>query len=268
MARTHHVRILNGRFCILQRARIFAAGMLAWLMASSSMGVAGTTLVVSVGSSMKPALHEIAQTYQAVHRNTTVVLNEGGSGALQMQIQHGAPVDVFVSAARMYMDSLVHKGLVIAASRVTIAHNQLALIAHPSNRTVTSWRSLADPRTARVGLGEPRSVPAGAYARETLTQMGLWESVQRKAVFARDVSQVLTFVQTGNVDAGVVYKTDVMRGTNVRLVEVAPDESHSSIEYLAAVVSAAHEPRAANMFVVFLKSPAAQAILRRYGFLV
>jgi molybdate transport system substrate-binding protein len=130
------------------------------------------------------------------------------------------------------------------------------------------FQGLADDSIRLIALGDPASVPAGQYGRQTLTYFHLLEKLNSRFVLAKDVRQVLTYVETGNADAGLVYATDAQASTRVRVVATAPDSSHDPILYPAAVVKGTHNEETARKFVEFLASPAARAIFVKHGFTI
>jgi molybdate transport system substrate-binding protein len=176
-------------------------------------------------------------------------------------------VDVFAAAAEKEMDDLVKAGRMEARTRADFASNRLVLIAPKASR-LAGWDGLRGSGVRRIALGQPDSVPAGRYAKETLTRRGLWEPLQKKLVFAGNVRQTLSYVAMGNADAGLVFATDArIEANRVRVVAVTvPGKDHSPILYPAAVVAGAKNADAARRFVAYLRTPAAQAILKRYGF--
>jgi molybdate transport system substrate-binding protein len=187
---------------------------------------------------------------------------------LQRQIEQGAPVDIFFSAAEKQMDSLQDKGLVEASTRRNVAQNELVLIAPVSSATIHNFQDLSNLDTKVVALGEPATVPAGTYGRQTLERLGLLAAVEKKIVLAKDVRAVLTYVETGNADAGLVYQTDAQGSVKVRIVAVAPSDSHDAIVYPAAVLKGVKNLSEAKSLLALLCRREADAIYRRHGFLV
>ncbi len=229
---------------------------------------ANTTLVVSAAASLKDVLEEIAKGYRQSKPGIDVRYNFGASGALQEQIENGAPVDVFISAAKKQMDALEQKGMLLPGSRRNLAGNQLVLVAPKSRTGLTSFSKLADPGVKRVAIGEPRSVPAGQYAEQVLQKLGIYESLKPKFVLANNVRQVLAFVESGNADAGIVYLTDAKISDKVKVVAIANERFHSPIVYPMAVLKTSQNASAAKSFVQYLSSNPAKALLRKYGFIV
>jgi molybdate transport system substrate-binding protein len=226
-------------------------------------------LLVSAAASLKDVLGEVNDLYQKQHPGVSVSLNLGGSGTLETQIEQGAPADVFISAAPEEMDALASKGLLRANTRIALLTNRLVLIVPRGNRGIGGLHSfqdllLADVRT--VALGDPRSVPAGMYAQQTLTALGIYDAVRHKAVYASDVRQVLAYVETGSADAGIVYATDAESSSRVRIAAEAPAGAAPHIVYPAAALKSSAHPADAQNYLRFLQSDAARAVFLRYGF--
>ncbi len=208
---------------------------------------------------------EIETQYRQTHGNVEFRNNFGGSGTLALEIEQGAPVDVFLSAAAGPMDELQAKGMIEPETRLDLLRNTLVLIA-PSGSGLQGFAGLTGKDVRQIALGDPGSVPAGQYGKQTLTALKLYEPVKGKVVLAKDVRQVLTYVETGNADAGLVYATDAQGDARVRIVAAAPDGTHDPIVYPVAVVGAGRESGAAQLFVEYLKSPAAATIFVKHGF--
>ncbi len=224
-------------------------------------------LTVSAAISLKDALDEAKQIYTAENSNVTIAANYGASGTLQLQIEQGAPVDIFLSAAPKQMDALAAKGLLLEGTRKDLLRNEVVLIVpRDSSAGISSFQDLTRADVKQVALGEPVTVPAGQYAKEVLTSLGIYDAVNSKAILAKDVRQVLTYVETGNVDAGIVYATDAMSSAKVKVVATAPAKSHSPVIYPAAVIKESKNPAAAQAFLDFLAGPRGRAVFQKYGF--
>jgi molybdate transport system substrate-binding protein len=226
-----------------------------------------TNLTVSVAASLQNAMGELAPIFERSHPAVKLTFNYGGSGALEQQIESGAPVDAFISAAPKPMDRLAAKDLILTDTRRDLLENQLVLIAPKNNAGPNSFQDLADPKVKLIALGEPASVPAGDYGRQVLEFLHVWQAVQPKLVLAKDVRQVLSYVETGNADAGIVYATDAHESASVRVAATAPAGSHTPVVYPAAVVKTSKNAAAARDFLTFLAGPDAKAVFVRHGFL-
>ncbi|VBB07667.1 Hypothetical protein LUCI_2932 [Lucifera butyrica] len=224
-------------------------------------------LTVSAAASLKDVLAEIGKNYQAKHPNVKLSFNLGSSGALQQQIEQGAPADLFISAAPKQMDELQKKNLIDRESRRNLVENKLVLIVpSDSKSTLTSYNDLTNDTVKKISIGEPGAVPAGQYAEQVLQKLNIWQKVQDKLVFAKDVRSVLAYVETENVDAGIVYKTDAAISKKVKIVAAAPDGTHKPIIYPAAVVAGSKQKQAAQDFLTYLASAEAATVFEKYGF--
>jgi molybdate transport system substrate-binding protein len=229
---------------------------------------AGTgNIIVSAAVSLSDALAEIKTAFEAENPGATISYNLGASGDLQLQIDQGAPVDVFLSAGKKQMDEIDGRGLVLAGTRTNIAGNALVLIV-PTNSTlgITSVNDITKAEVKKVAIGNTATVPAGQYAQQSLKKLGLWDSIQSKLIPGDNVRAVLTYVQTGNVDAGFVYSTDAMTSKDVTVVATVPDDSHDPIIYPGAVINTTKQPDLAKAFLSYVAGPKGQAILAKYGF--
>jgi molybdate transport system substrate-binding protein len=231
------------------------------------------SITVSAAISLKDALDELGPIFQLQqHRKnggngTAVTYNYGGSGTLARQIEQGAPVDVFFSAAEKQMDELATQSLIDADSRRDLVGNALVLIAPAQAATnLHSFQDLTGPAVKNIALGETSTVPAGMYAQQTLEHLGLFAALQKKVVYAKDVRAVLTYVETGNADAGLVYQTDANTSKKIRVIAIAPPDSHDPILYPVAVLRDSKNKPAARAFVEFLQGPDARAVFQKYGF--
>jgi molybdate transport system substrate-binding protein len=225
------------------------------------------TLTVSAAASLTDVMEEIKGFYEekTVH---TLVMNYGSSGALQQQIEQGAPADVFISAAQRQMDVLQEEGLILAESRVDLLENKVVLIIPVSgdNKEITDFNSLTTDSLKLLAIGEPESVPAGRYAKEVLSSLGIWKKLEEKCVLGKDVRQVLTYVETGNVDAGIVYMTDALTSEKVKIAATAPAGSHTPVTYPAAIVLGTSVLQVAEDFMAYLQSNEVAEIFERHGF--
>ena len=225
------------------------------------------TLTLSAATSLKDAIFEAQASYRQGHATIDFSNNFSSSGTLAAQIEQGAPADVFLSAADRPIDDLERKGLIAAGSRRNLLRNSLVLIASRDSR-LQDFQGLTGDSVRLIALGDPASVPAGEYGRQTLLSLHLWEKLNAKLVLSKDVRQVLAYVETGNADAGLVYATDALTSDKVRVVAVAPESTHDAIVYPIAAVRGSQNQEAARSFIDYLASPAAQAIFRKHGFTI
>ena len=256
----------RSRHCFYALLLVLAASLCA-CRDSSRATSSRVTLTLSVAASLQNVIVDVESAYQRDHAEVDFRNNFGSSGTLAREIEEGAPVDAFISAAPKPMDSLESKGLIVHATRRNLLRNSLVLIA-PRDSRLRDFQGLMDSSVRLIALGDPASVPAGQYGRQTLTALHLFDKLDSKLVLGRDVRQVLTYVETGNADAGIVYATDAQASGRVRIVAVAPDSSHDAIVYPAAAIKTSLNEEAARSFVEYLGSPAAQAIFVKHGFTI
>lgn len=224
-------------------------------------------LIVSAATSLQAPLTSLRELYRKVNPEVKIIINFGSSGALRQQIEQGAPVDLFFSASTWDMDALTKNQLILTPTRIDLLKNSMVLIVSRGGAWIQNFQDLTSEKLTQIALGQPTSVPAGLYAKETLDYLGIWKQVQAKAVFAKDVKQVLTWVATGNADAGMVYRTDAFNSESVKVVQVAPENSHSPIIHPAAVVKTSSFPREAKGFLNFISSAKAKQVFLNFGFL-
>ena len=224
-------------------------------------------LYVSAAVSVKDALAEIQTLYKKKAPHVKLIYNLGASGSLQKQIEHGAPADIFISAAPRQMNELAAKNLVIQTSRMNLLENKLVLIApKTSPLKLNRFEDLQNAEVKQIGMGEPKVVPAGQYAEQVLKKLDIWDKIQGKIIFAKDARTVLAYVDTGNVDAGIVYKTDAASSAKVKILATAPEGSHQPILYPAAILTATKNQKAAEEFLAFLAGPEGKPVFEKHGF--
>jgi molybdate transport system substrate-binding protein len=223
-------------------------------------------LTLSAAISLKDALDKVAQAYRADRPDTVIHFNLGASGTLQRQIERGAPVDIFISASEDQMNSLESKGLLLPGTRRDLVKNTVVLIVPKGKTGISSFQDLARPEVKVIAIGEPQTVPAGKYAQEVLTHFRLYDQLKPRLVLGKDVRQVLTYVITGNADAGIVYATDAMTTPEVTVVATAPEDSHSPVIYPVAILKSSKETDEAKRFLDFLAGTKAKDVFKKYGF--
>ena len=225
-------------------------------------------LTVSAAVSMKDALQEVQQLYQAKNPGVKITYNLGASGSLQKQIEEGAPADLFISAGVKQMDALEKKGLIKKESRKNLVENQLVLVVGKDSTLVLSrFADLIKPEVKQFAMGVPETVPAGDYTQQVLKRLQIAEALKNKTVLAKDVRTVLAYVETGNVEAGAVYRTDAVSSNKVKIAVVAPPEDHAPIVYPMAVVAATRNSEAAAAFGAYLGGVEARAVFEKHGFI-
>jgi molybdate transport system substrate-binding protein len=238
---------------------------LALIMATGQAAVAGE-ITVSAAASLSNAFKEIAANFEAQHPGAKVALNFGASGALLQQIAKGAPVDVLATADQETMDLAGKQGLLKAGDRYNFTRNRLVVIVPASSaQKIERLDDLGLPAVKRIAVGLPASVPAGRYAKHALDAAKLWSKVEPKIISTQNVRQSLDYVARGEVDAGFVYATDAaLMPEKVRTaLTVSLD---MPILYPVSTLARAPNASEAKQFAHYLKSPAGQAVLAKFGF--
>lgn len=230
-------------------------------------GSQSSALLVGAAASMRSALEAIAPLYQRSGANLQVNYNFGSSGALQQQIEQGAPIDVFISAASKQMNTLQQRNLLVPETRKNLLTNRLVLVT-PKTATLklTNFRQLLKPEIQRIAIGEPRSVPVGQYAIEVFENLGILDRVKAKLVLGNSVKSVLAAVETGDADAGIVYISDARGNHRVVISVIADERLHTPIVYPIAILKSSKSLASARKYANFLQTPPAQAVFKKYGF--
>lgn len=225
--------------------------------------ILAATLHVSAAASLQDALRDIARGY----RGAAILFNFEASSLLARQIVAGAPADVFISADEAKMDQVEKAGLVEKGTRRVLLSNTL-VIAVPSDSKlkISSPQDLEKARM--IAIGQPDSVPAGIYAKAFLQKAGVWDRLAGKLVPTGNVRAALAAVESGDVDAAIIYKTDALIVTSVRIAYEVPAGAAPKILYPAAVIANSNDKPAARRFLGYLQSEAARKIFRRHGFLL
>jgi molybdate transport system substrate-binding protein len=237
-------------------------------LALAASPLMAANLRVSAASSLTDALHEIAGVYQG-ETHDTVLFDFGASSTLARQIAEGAPSDVFISADELKMDQLQQRGFIIKGSRRSILSNTLVIIVpSDSNLKLTSAADLADDAISNIAVAEPQSVPAGIYAKEYLRKLHVWDRIKDKIIPTENVRAALAAVESGNVQTGIVYRTDALISRSVRIAFEVPPAEGPKISYPVAIVGDSKQKASAQRFIDFLQTAPAQEIFRKYGFII
>ena len=224
-------------------------------------------LNVFAAASLSDALTEIARTYEATSGDK-LRLNLAASSLLARQIKEGAPADLFFSADEARMDDLAQSGLIATDTRRSLFSNTLVIVVSLENgAAVATPRDLANNVISRIALAEPHTVPAGVYAKDYLQRIDLWKNVSSKIIATENVRACLAAVESGNVDAGIVYKTDALISRKVKIAVEIPADEGPKISYPLAVVKDSKNREAALKFAAYLASPEARAVFAKHGFL-
>lgn len=222
-------------------------------------------LNISAAASLKEAMTDIQTEFKKVKPNVTLTVNYGASGSLQQQIEQGAPCDIFISAGQSQMKALKDKTLLQDDTVKDLVKNDLVLVG-PKDTTITSISDLNTDKVKKIAVGEPKSVPAGKYADEVFTSLGIKDAVNSKLVFAKDVKEVLAWSTSGNAEVGFVYKSDALSSPDSKIIETIAADKHSPITYPVGVIKATKNLDTAKAFEDFLFTDTSKVIFEKYGY--
>lgn len=236
------------------------------ILAAAACGGGGDDeLLVFAAASLTDALTELSEDYRA-ETGTTVLFSFGGSQFLARQIVEGAPADVMISAGRRPIDLMVLEGAVSGATFDLLSNELVVVTRRDHDDPPDDLEDLLSESFDSISVPDPALAPAGVYAKETLTSLGLWEALSDKVIPTPDVRAALTNVERGNTDTALVYRTDAMSGEGLAVFDIVPADSHSAIIYPAAVIASSDRPGEARRFAEFLAGPEAQRVFARFGF--
>ena len=223
-------------------------------------------ILLAAAASLKNCMDdELIPMFEEKNSGVKVDATYDSSGKLQAQIEEGADVDVFMSAAIKQMDELDKEGLMVSDSIVPLFENKIVLIVPKgSDKDISSFEDILKAET--IAVGDPESVPAGQYAKEAFDNLSMWDDVAKKASLGTNVTEVLNWVAEGSADAGIVYVTDAASNDKVSVVAEAPEGSVSKVIYPVGIVKETSKQESAKSFIEFLNSDEALAIFERYGF--
>lgn len=249
------------------RLGTLAAAMLL-MVTTNAMPAQGKPLRVSAAASLADALKEIHALYEK-KTGANIELNLGASSLLARQIEEGAPVDVFISADLAKMEALEKQGLVDMATKENQLSNALVVVVPSDSKLkIEGGKTLASSDVGKIAFADPKAVPAGVYGKEWLTKLGLWEQVQSKVVSTENVRAALAAVESGNVDAGIVYKTDAAISSKVRVAFEVPASEGPKITYPMAALKKSTRASESKQYLDFLDTPEAKAVFEKFGFVV
>lgn len=223
-------------------------------------------VTVFAAASLTDALKQIAADYEK-SSGDHIVFNFAASGVLARQIEAGAPADVFFSADEAQMDRVAAKNLLVPASRRDLLGNTLVIVTAPGNAAVHLSTDLTNAAVHRIALGDPKIVPAGTYAKSYLEKTGCWPALAPKVVPCENVRAVLAAVESGNADAGIIYKSDAAISKKAQVAYEVPLADGPKIVYPAALVRGSSQPEAAGKFLTYLASENSAKIFRQFGFI-
>ena len=236
--------------------------VLAGALVGCSLGSDQDDVLVFAATSLTDALEEVRRAYEE-RVEVSVSVSYGGSQMLAQQIAQGAPADLFISAGEFPVRFLVDRGLV-ETPETAIVSNTLVVVTRPGVE-LESMEQLRTDMVQRIGIAAPDLAPAGAYAREALNNLGLWTVLRPKLVIGADVRVTLAYLESGNVDVALVYRTDA-EASNLIVRDIVPPGTYSQVVYPAIIVRGSERIGEAGDFLAFLRTEAASAIFSRHGF--
>jgi molybdate transport system substrate-binding protein len=222
-------------------------------------------IVVSAAASLQDSLLQLKRDFEEENPHIQITFNFGSSGSLQQQISQGAPVDIFFSASLEKFKLLVKDGI-ITENQNLLSNNLVLIVPKNNSNDIKSIEEVVE-RTRRISIGTPETVPAGSYAKESLQNINVWEKLQDRLIYAKDVRQVLTYVETENVEAGIVYGSDALHSSKVHIVTSLPADTHSPIIYPVGVIESSAHYEEAILFYNFLLTDHATTVFEKFGFI-
>ena len=224
-------------------------------------------ITVFAAASLTESLKQIAADYEKISGDK-IVFNFAASGTLSRQIEAGAPADIFFAADETKADALEKKGLLVSGIRKSLLGNLLVIVTATGAPAIHAPVELTNTAVQHIALGELKTVPCGTYAKAYLEKLQLWPAIESKVVPCESVRAVLAAVESGNVDAGFVYKTDAAISKKVKVAYEVPAAEAPKISYPLALIKDAPQPEAAKKFIAYLDSKPATAVFKQFGFIV
>lgn len=225
-------------------------------------------IYVLAAASLTDVLTELANNYKQ-ETSTEIIFSFASSGALQAQIEASAPADIFFSAAQKQMNALEEKGLIDSETRKDLLENKVVLISPKnSNLNIKSFTDITNSNVKKLGLGEPKNVPVGQYSEEILSNLSILDIAKEKAVYGSDVRNVLDWVETAEVDCGIVYATDAKIAKNINIIAEAPEDTHKKVIYPISIIKSSQNKEEAKKFIDYISTDKSKEIFQNYGFTV
>lgn len=254
------------KFWFVPLILVILVALFFWLKAQPATTKQKTvTIHYSAAASLKESLTTIYQRFEKDHPNIKIDFDFAGSGQIRQKVLNGAPIDGVLLASKADTTQLTDKNL-LANSKLLLG-NQLVVITNKQNSQFDQ-QSLTDilKKSQKIAIGQPKTVPAGAYATQTLQHLDLLSTVQPKLVMASDVRQVLYYVASGNAEVGFVYQTDVPIDHSVKALATVPATNHQPIAYYTGTIKAQNHQSATKTFNTYLQSKTANQVFKKAGF--
>ena len=237
------------------------------IMFAARNEIQAADVTVFAAASLTDSLKQIAVDYEK-SSDDKIIFNFAASGTLARQIEAGAPADIFFAADETKADALEQKGRLVSGTRKSLLGNTLVIVTTPDAGAVHSPADLTNAAIQHIALGEVKSVPAGTYAKAYLEKLPLWPAIEDKVVPCESVRAVLAAVESGNADAGIVYKTDAAISKKVKVAFAVPPADGPNISYPLTLLKDAPQPDAAKKFIAYLDTDAATTVFKHFGFMV
>ena len=221
-------------------------------------------VLVFAAASLTDVLRDLSEIYHE-ESGIEININFGASQMLAQQLRNGAPGDLFLPAGESPASYLIQEGVSHGKPTILLT-NKLVFVARKGEPTISSLKELYESRSYRVAIASPKLAPAGYYAQEALIHMGIWESIQDKIMIGMDVRAALTYVEMGNADLGIVYKTDALSSSGLTILDLLPVESYSPIVYPAVIIESSPKKELVQNFIEFLESERAYSKFKAHGF--
>lgn len=236
------------------------------LLTGCSKNETENELIIFAASSLIDPLNEIVESFNNKYDDIDVKVNYSSSGTLQKQIQKGAPADIFFSASVKNIEELVDSNFIINKNVFRIIKNELVLVCNDSlKEKVNSIYDLENDYIKNISITIPETSPLGFYSKESLINLKLWDKLKNKIVYAKNARTILNYLQSKNVDVAIIYKSDINKVKNIRIIKEIENNIHSEIIYPVAIVNDTLESK---LFIDYLKSEKAKEIFAENGFIV
>lgn len=225
-------------------------------------------LTIAASNSLQEALLDLQKLYSKEKPNITIRYNFAVSGLLSEKIEQGSTADIYISAASKYMDALQSEGFMVPGTRKNFLRNRILLIVPKNTEAISDFKDLTSSKIKKVALAKPEIAPSGKYAQEVLRYLGILGKIKPKTVFVKDSDDVISYVATGKADAGIAFATKAILSNKIKIVAIAPENSHTPIVYSIAVLKTCKNVEEAKEFIQFLQSEPAEAVFVKYRFTV
>lgn len=249
----------------MRKLVVFCSAVLLLSSCDKTSADSSDELFISSASSLTDVMQQVETEFERKHPEVDLVFNFGSSSKLRNQIQQGAPVDVFLSASAQDMKILEEEGAMKDGSVQSFAANRLVLASSgPLDEGVELSSQIKNSEDI-IAIGEPESVPLGFYTKQSLEQLGIWESLDGRMIYAKDARQVLSYLESGNAGMGILYASDAIGSDRLDTVIDIP-VGNEQIVYPAGILAETKKSKAAEAFLTFLTSEHGRQLLEDFGF--